>query len=115
MYTAEDWVSLYIHLHNKHLLNNRQCPGYWKNTNNSHGHINLTLKRIQIPVGDIRQRHRKLQYRIENDQCHQKSIVKMSQQFKKKKDLNEVMTFKLQNGINRQRKWPNPTQREAED
>ena len=46
MYTAEDWVSLYIHLHNKHLLNNRQCPGYWKNTNNSHGHINLTLKRI---------------------------------------------------------------------
>lgn len=39
----------------------------------------------------------------------------MSQQFKKKKDLNEMMTFKLQNGINRQRKWPNPTQREAED
>ena len=48
VYTAEDWVSLYIHLHNKHLLNNKQCPGYWRNTNNSHGHINLTLKEFRF-------------------------------------------------------------------
>lgn len=38
----------------------------------------------------------------------------MSQQFKKKV-INEVMTFKAENGINRQRKWHNPTQREVED
>ena len=40
----------------------------------------------------------------------------MSQQFKKKKkDISEMMTFKPENGINRQRKWHNPTQREVKD
>lgn len=36
-------------------------------------------------------------------------------QKKKKKDISEVMTFKPENGINRQRKWHNPTQRAVKD